>query len=78
MPVFVDCGIASGMDAMKALLLGADGVCVGRALMEPLQKSGAQGVRDRILEMSGALRGAMARTGCADLRHMDSSVLWQP
>ncbi len=78
MPVFVDCGIASGMDAMKALLLGADGVCVGRALMEPLQKSGAQGVRDRILEMSGALKGAMARTGCADLRHMDSSVLWQP
>lgn len=75
-PVFVDCGIISGMDAFKALALGADGVCVGRALMEPLGEKGAEGVRDTLLKMTDELKGVMARTGCRDLAHMDSSVIW--
>ena len=41
-PIFVDCGVESGMDVFKALALGADAVCVGRALMDPL-KEGAEG-----------------------------------
>jgi isopentenyl diphosphate isomerase/L-lactate dehydrogenase-like FMN-dependent dehydrogenase len=75
-PVFVDCGIAGGMDAFKALALGADGVCVGRALMEPLRDNGAKGLCDAILAMNGELAGVMARTGCPDLSHMDADVIW--
>lgn len=74
-PVFVDCGIISGMDAFKALALGADAVCAGRVIMEPLREQGAEGVRDTILSMTGELRGVMARTGCCDLKHMDASVI---
>ena len=75
-PVFLDCGIVSGMDAFKALALGADGVCAGRVLMEPLREKGAEGVRDTLLGMTDELKGVMAKTGCFDLAHMDASVIW--
>lgn len=75
MPVFVDCGIASGMDAFKALALGATAVCVGRTLMNPLSEDGADGVRAKIEAMTGELAGAMARTCAEDLTHIDPSVL---
>lgn len=73
-PVFVDCGIESGMDAYKALALGATAVSVGRHLM-PLLKKGAQAVSERINEMNGELASVMARTGVLSLLQMDSSVI---
>ena len=73
-PIFVDCGIESGMDVFKALALGADAVCVGRELMGPL-KEGSQAVCRRIQEMNGELMSIMARTGARDLSQIDPSVL---
>nr|MCR5188435.1 alpha-hydroxy-acid oxidizing protein [Treponema sp.] len=46
-PVFVDCGIESGMDVYKCLALGAKAVSVGRHLM-PLLKEGADKTASRI------------------------------
>ncbi|MCL2479755.1 MAG: alpha-hydroxy-acid oxidizing protein, partial [Treponema sp.] len=77
-PVFVDCSINRGMDAFKALALGADAVCAGRILQEPLTKEGAEGVRKYIEEMTEELAGAMAATGSADIRHIDPTVIWLP
>lgn len=76
-PVFVDCGIMNGMDAFKALALGATAVSVGRALMDPLKERGSEGVKDAILKINKELKGVMAKTGCFDLDHMDPSVIWQ-
>lgn len=73
-PVFVDCGIESGMDAYKCLALGAKAVSVGRHLM-PFIKSGAEAVAERIVEMNEELAGAMARTGVHDLSGMDPTVI---
>ena len=73
-PVFVDCGIVSGMDAYKCLALGAKAVSVGRHLM-PLLKNGPDAVAQRINEMTAELAGIMARTGVATLDDMDSSVI---
>ena len=73
-PVFVDCGFASGMDVYKALALGATAVSVGRHLM-PLLKEGSDKVSERINEMNAELAGIMSRTGIATLRDMDSSVI---
>lgn len=73
-PVFVDCGIESGMDAYKCLALGAAAVSVGRHLM-PLLKDGPQAVAARIDEMTAELAGVMARTGVRDLSQMDPSVI---
>lgn len=73
-PVFVDCGIESGMDAYKCLALGATAVGVGRHLM-PLLKDGADATAARMKEMTGELAGIMARTGVKDLAHFDPTVI---
>lgn len=74
MPVFVDCGIESGMDAYKCLALGATAVSVGRHLML-LLKNGPEAVAARIREMTAELSGVMARTGVRSLAEMDPSVI---
>jgi isopentenyl diphosphate isomerase/L-lactate dehydrogenase-like FMN-dependent dehydrogenase len=73
-PVFVDCGIESGMDVYKCLALGAKAVSVGRHLM-PLLKDGAEAVSQRINEMTAELAGVMARTGVSSLDKMDPTVI---
>ena len=73
-PVFVDCGIESGMDAYKCLALGATAVSVGRHLM-PLLKQGPEAVAARIRQMTAELAGVMARTGVKNLKDIDPSVI---
>lgn len=73
-PVFVDCGIESGMDVYKCLALGATAVSVGRHLM-PLLKLGPQAVAARIRKMTLELAGVMARTGVSSLSEMDPAVI---
>lgn len=73
-PVFVDCGIESGMDAYKCLALGATAVSVGRHLM-PLLKTGPDAVAGRIREMTAELAGIMARTGVPSLADMDPTII---
>lgn len=74
MKIFVDCGIENGVDAFKALALGADAVCVGRLLMDPL-KEGHMGVCNRINEINSELASIMARTGAKTLQEIDGSVI---
>ncbi len=74
-PIFVDCGLATGMDAFKALALGATAVCFGRSLMEPLTAGGAEPVRARIEAATAELAGAMAFTGSPDLKGIDPTVI---
>lgn len=75
-PIFVDCGVMSGSDVFKALALGANAVSAGRAIMEPLKKNGAEGVKNQIVKMTEELAGIMARTCSPDIYHIDSSVIW--
>ena len=72
--ILVDCGIESGMDVFKALALGADGVGVGRNLMDPL-KEGAIGVANRIDTINRELATVMARTGAKKVSEIDPSVI---
>ena len=75
MPIFVDCGICSGMDAYKALALGATAVSVGTHLIPYLKKGGADAVATRMWEMTDELRGVMAFTGVKDTEAFDPTVL---
>lgn len=75
MKIFVDCGIESGADVYKALALGADAVCVGRALMDPLKEKGPEGVAETIGRLNGELAALMARTGFRTLDELDDSCL---
>jgi len=62
-PVLFDSGIRSGIDAYKALSLGATAVCIGRPYIYGLAANGAMGVAQVIrllrdeLEMTMALMG---------------------
>ena len=75
MPVFVDCGISSGMDAYKALALGATAVSVGNHLIPFIKQGGAEAVANRMTAMTEELKGAMAYTGVQTMADFDASVL---
>lgn len=77
MPIFVDCGLSSGMDAFKCLAFGATAVSVGRKIMEYLQKDGAKGVEQGVEELTAQLSVAMARTCSHSVGTIDPGVLWR-
>ncbi|MCL2775504.1 MAG: alpha-hydroxy-acid oxidizing protein [Oscillospiraceae bacterium] len=77
MPVFVDCGVESGIDVFKALALGATAVSAGRVMMGPLSESGAEGIAKKVREITAQLAGAMARTCSHDISHIDPSLIWK-
>lgn len=74
-PLFVDCEIRTGMDAFKALALGASGVCIGRPLMTAIRDDAENGVKNYLLQANAELKKAMAFTGCTSLKKMDRSVI---
>lgn len=76
-PVFVDCGVESGMDVFKALALGATAVSVGRGLMEDLKQGGADGAAKKINAITQELAGVMSRTCSKDLDNIDSTAIWK-
>ncbi|MEV0280313.1 alpha-hydroxy acid oxidase [Streptomyces sp. NPDC050610] len=65
--VLLDSGIRGGTDVLKALVLGASGVLLGRPALWGLAAGGEAGVR-RVLDLLGVeLRSALELAGCADL-----------
>lgn len=74
-PIFVDGEIRTGMDAFKALALGATAVCIGRPLMTAIKQDGAEGVAEYLRKANGELAKAMAYTGCTDIGRMDPAVV---
>ena len=74
-PVFVDDEIKTGMDAFKALALGAAGVCIGRPLMTAIKEDTEKGVCAYLQKANAELAKAMAYTGCTDLSKMTPSVI---
>lgn len=75
--VFLDCGIASGADAYKALSLGAKAVAVGRAMMPALTADGTEGVVRCVTGLNQELRTLMNYTGCATLSDLRPDLLWK-
>jgi len=65
--VLLDSGIRSGMDVLRALALGADGVLVGRPLLWALAVDGAAGVAHALSLLGVELRESLTLAGCAEL-----------
>jgi 4-hydroxymandelate oxidase len=70
MPVLIDSGFRRGTDIVKALAMGAQGVCVGRPYIWGLGAFGQPGV-ERVLELLRAERRvAMQQVGAPSIRHL--------
>ncbi len=74
-PVIFDSGIRRGIDAMRALSLGAQAVAVGRPVLYGLALGGPAGVQSVIENLRDELRSAMLLAGASSVKQLDSSFL---
>lgn len=74
--ILADGCVRSGVDALKLLALGAQGVLVGRPLCWGAYADGAAGVAAVLQAYTDQLYQAMIMTGCASLEEIDGKVLF--
>src|SRR5690554_214417 len=73
--VWVDGGIRSGQDVLRAVALGAKGTMIGRAFLYALGAMGEPGVRRCLELIANELDITMAFCGRTDIQQVDRSVL---
>ena len=76
--VWMDGGIRSGQDVIKATALGAKGTMIGRAFLYGLGAMGAEGITRCLEVISNELDLTMAFCGLKDINLVDESIIWQP
>ena len=76
--VLVDGGIRRGGDIVKALILGAKAVLVGRAYAWGLGAAGRAGVTRAIEILTADLNRTLRLLGCASLSELDPSMIELP
>ncbi len=76
--VWMDSGIRSGQDVLKALALGAKGVMIGRAWVYGLGAMGEKGVTKALEVIHKELDISMALCGRRDVKTLDRDVLLVP
>jgi len=75
MEVFLDGGIRSGQDVLKAVALGARAVFIGRAFLYGVQALGGEGVTLALDIIRRELDTTMALCGHRDILHVDRSII---
>ena len=75
MAVLVDGGVRSGLDVVRMLALGAQGVLLGRAWAYALGAAGGAGVSRLLQMMDAEIRVAMALGGVTRVEQIDQSLL---
>ncbi|MDP1028471.1 FMN-dependent L-lactate dehydrogenase LldD [Sphingomonas sp. KR1UV-12] len=73
--IFADSGVRSGLDVVRMLALGADGVLLGRAWLYALAVGGQAGVTRLLTMIESEMRVAMALTGVRSIAEIDASIL---
>lgn len=67
-PILFDSGIRRGTDAIKAIGLGADGVCIGRPVVYGLAAAGQQGVEHVLENLTDEMTVTLALAGMTELK----------
>jgi L-lactate dehydrogenase (cytochrome) len=73
--ILVDGGIRSGLDVVRMLALGADGVLIGRAWAYALAARGEAGVGHVLELMAAEMKVAVALTGVTRVEELDRNAL---
>lgn len=73
--VLADSGIRSGLDVVRMLALGAQGVLLGRAWVYALGAAGGAGVAHVLQLIEAEMRVAMALTGRTKIADLDRTML---
>ncbi|MEM7717694.1 MAG: alpha-hydroxy acid oxidase [Pseudomonadota bacterium] len=76
--VWLDSGIRSGQDVLKALALGAKGVMIGRSFVYGLGAMGEKGVSEALGVIQKELDLSMALCGQRDIANLTRDVLLVP
>eukprot|EP01099_Mayorella_cantabrigiensis_P003234 TRINITY_DN2508_c0_g1_i1.p1 TRINITY_DN2508_c0_g1~~TRINITY_DN2508_c0_g1_i1.p1 ORF type:complete len:290 (+),score=60.85 TRINITY_DN2508_c0_g1_i1:345-1214(+) len=74
-PVFLDGGVRTGTDVLKALAYGAKGVFIGRAVLWGLAVAGQSGVEHILKLLNTELTLAMALAGCQSLSAITEKLI---
>jgi len=75
--IVVDGGVRRGIDALKALALGAHLIAVGRPILWGLAAGGARGVERVLVILRDELSLAMALAGCRALEEVTTDLVLQ-
>jgi L-lactate dehydrogenase (cytochrome) len=75
LPIFADGGVRSGLDVVRLLALGANGVLLGRAQAFALAARGEAGVREMLEMLAQEMRVAMTLTGVSSIDQIDARIL---
>ena len=78
MKIFVDGGIRTGLDVLKALALGADGVLIGRPFVTMVYGGAAEGVDAYVRKLNAELRDGMAMCGVHSLDEITREIVFRP
>ncbi len=76
--VWMDSGIRSGQDVLKAIALGAKGVMIGRSFVYGLGAMGEKGVGEALNVLQKELDLSMALCGKRDIADVDRDILLVP
>ena len=75
-PILFDSGIRSGEDIIKALVLGADYVFLGRPFLFASALGRSVFIEHLIKILDEQIDSAMAQIGCTSLDRLDKSMIW--
>lgn len=73
--IYVDGGVRSGVDVLRALALGARAVLIGRPYLWALAIAGTDGVKELLERLRSEIQNAMALAGQTDATSVDRSIV---
>lgn len=74
-PILIDSGFRRGSDIVKALCLGANMVCLGRATLYGLAAKGEAGVDEIIQLLKQDVDRTLAQIGCSSIKKLGTDYL---
>ena len=77
-PVFVDTGVRSSTDVVKAICLGANGVLLGRPPLWALACGGSESLKRMLGQLKDDIKADMMSLGVKKITELGPNLVWPP